>query len=91
MRQLCPSHPHRLTKCGHIRTGKSRGSGGRHTRNQTRSPYDENAPITVWIDADASPAFDAYVAAHPDKANLLKAVTVDREQFPAESSTIQQY
>jgi ABC-type glycerol-3-phosphate transport system substrate-binding protein len=49
----------------------------------TENPYDENAPITVWIDADRQPAFDAYVKAHPDKAKLLKAVTVDREQFPA--------
>ncbi len=49
----------------------------------TANPYDDNAPITVWIDADRQPAFDAYVKAHPDKANLLKAVTVDREQFPA--------
>ena len=49
----------------------------------TENPYDDNAPITVWIDADRQPAFDAYVAAHPDKARLLKAVTVDREQFPA--------
>ena len=49
----------------------------------TVSPYDDNAPITVWIDADRQPAFDAYVKAHPDKAKLLKAVTVDREQFPA--------
>src|SRR5512143_1946103 len=49
----------------------------------TENPYDDNAPITVWIDADRQPAFDAYVKAHPDKAKLLKAVTVDREQFPA--------
>jgi len=49
----------------------------------TESPYDDNAPITVWIDADRQPAFDAYVKAHPDKASLLKAVTVDRETFPA--------
>jgi ABC-type glycerol-3-phosphate transport system substrate-binding protein len=49
----------------------------------TQNPYDDNAPVTVWIDADRQPAFDAYVKAHPDKANLLKAVTVDREQFPA--------
>ena len=49
----------------------------------TQNPYDDNAPITVWIDADRQPAFDAYVAAHPDKADLLTAVTVDREQFPA--------
>ena len=53
------------------------------TPEPTVSPYDDNAPITVWIDADRQPAFDAYVKAHPDKANLLKAVTVDREQFPA--------
>lgn len=53
------------------------------TPEPTQSPYDENAPITVWIDADRQPAFDAYVEAHPDKADLLKAVTVDREQFPA--------
>jgi uncharacterized lipoprotein YajG len=49
----------------------------------TQNPYDDNAPITVWIDADRQPAFDAYVKAHPDKAKLLKAVTVDRETFPA--------
>jgi ABC-type glycerol-3-phosphate transport system substrate-binding protein len=49
----------------------------------TENPYDENAPITVWIDADRQPVFDAYVEAHPDKADLLTAVTVDREQFPA--------
>ena len=53
------------------------------TPEPTKNPYDENAPITVWIDADRQPAFDAYVKAHPDKAKLLKAVTVDREQFPA--------
>ncbi len=53
------------------------------TPQPTENPYDDNAPITVWIDADRQPAFDAYVKAHPDKAKLLKAVTVDREQFPA--------
>ncbi|MCJ7717195.1 MAG: hypothetical protein MUO54_11840, partial [Anaerolineales bacterium] len=53
------------------------------TPEPTENPYDENAPITIWIDADRQPAFDAYVAAHPDKADLLEAVTVDREQFPA--------
>jgi len=53
------------------------------TPEPTENPYDANAPITVWIDADRQPAFDAYVAAHPDKADLLTAVTVDREQFPA--------
>jgi ABC-type glycerol-3-phosphate transport system substrate-binding protein len=53
------------------------------TPEPTENPYDDNAPITVWIDADRQPAFDAYVKAHPDQAKLLKAVTVDREQFPA--------
>jgi ABC-type glycerol-3-phosphate transport system substrate-binding protein len=51
----------------------------------TANPYDDNAPVTVWIDADRQPAFDAYVKAHPDKANLLKAVQVDREQLPAKT------
>ena len=55
------------------------------TPQPTENPYDDNAPISVWIDADRQPAFDAYVAAHPDKANLLKAVTVDRETFPAKT------
>ena len=55
------------------------------TPQPTENPYDDNAPITVWIDADRQPAFDAYVTAHPDKANLLKAVTVDRETVPGES------
>ena len=49
----------------------------------TANPYDDNAPVTVWIDADRQPAFDAYVKANPEKGKLLKAVTVDREQFPA--------
>jgi len=44
---------------------------------------DPTAPVTVWIDQDRQPAFDAYVKAHPDKKDLLKAVIVDREQFPA--------
>jgi ABC-type glycerol-3-phosphate transport system substrate-binding protein len=44
---------------------------------------DPTAQVTVWIDQDRQPAFDAYVKAHPDKKDLLKAVIVDREQFPA--------
>jgi ABC-type glycerol-3-phosphate transport system substrate-binding protein len=44
---------------------------------------DPNAQVTVWIDQDRQPAFDAYVKAHPEKKDLLKAVIVDREQFPA--------
>ncbi len=55
------------------------------TPEPTQDLYDDNAPVTVWIDADRQPAFDAYVAAHPDKADLLTAVTVDREQLPAKT------
>jgi multiple sugar transport system substrate-binding protein len=44
---------------------------------------DDNAPITVWIDQPRQPAIDAYLKAFPDKAKLIKAVIVDREQFPS--------
>jgi ABC-type glycerol-3-phosphate transport system substrate-binding protein len=44
---------------------------------------DANAPITVWIDQPRQPMIDAYLKANPDKAKLIKAVVVDREQFPA--------
>jgi len=49
----------------------------------TKNPYDEKAPITVWIDTDRQPMVDAYKKAFPDKASLIKTVTVDREQLPA--------
>src|SRR6478672_589863 len=44
---------------------------------------DDNAPITVWIDQPRQPMIDAYIKAFPDKGKLIKAVIVDREQFPA--------
>jgi multiple sugar transport system substrate-binding protein len=44
---------------------------------------DATAPITVWVDDPRQPAIAAYIKAHPDKASLIKSVTVDREQFPA--------
>lgn len=60
------------------------GSSTAATTAPVASPQgDPSAPVTVWIDQDRQPAFDAYVKAHPDQANLLKAVIVDREQFPA--------
>lgn len=49
----------------------------------TENPYDENAPITVWIDQDRQPYIDAYKKANPDKAGLIQETIVDREQFPA--------
>jgi ABC-type glycerol-3-phosphate transport system substrate-binding protein len=53
------------------------------TPEPTQSPYEENAPITVWIDQDRQPYIDAYLKAFPDKANLIKTSIVDREQLPA--------
>ena len=42
-----------------------------------------NAPITVWIDQPRQPAIDAFIKANPADASLIKAVVVDREQFPS--------
>lgn len=49
----------------------------------TENPYDDNAPIIVWIDQDRQPYIDAYKAANPDKADLIQETIVDREQFPS--------
>ena len=40
-------------------------------------------PITVWIDQPRQPMIDAYLKKFPEKAKLIKAVVVDREQLPA--------
>jgi ABC-type glycerol-3-phosphate transport system substrate-binding protein len=53
------------------------------TSEPTENPYDDNAPITVWIDQDRQPYIDAYKAANPDKASLIQEAIVDREQFPS--------
>ena len=42
-----------------------------------------NAPITVWIDQARQPMIDAFLKANPADASLIKAVVVDREQFPS--------
>ena len=42
-----------------------------------------NAPITVWIDQVRQPMIDAFLKANPADASLIKAVVVDREQFPS--------
>ncbi len=63
-----------LAGCGSSTASNASGGNG---------GSDSNATVTVWIDQDRQPAYDAYVKAHPDKANLLKAVIVDREQLPA--------
>jgi ABC-type glycerol-3-phosphate transport system substrate-binding protein len=53
------------------------------TPEPTANPYDDKAPITVWIDQDRQPYIDAYKKANPDKASLIQESIVDREQFPA--------
>ncbi len=47
----------------------------------TKSPYNDTAPITVWIDAARKPMFDLWVKTHPDQASLVKSEIVDRGQF----------
>ena len=49
----------------------------------TANPYDDKAPITVWIDQPRQPAIDAFLKANPADSSLIKAVVVDREQFPS--------
>ena len=49
----------------------------------TQNPYNDNAPITVWIDQPRQPAIDAFLKANPADASLIKTVVVDREQFPS--------
>ena len=44
---------------------------------------DDKAPVTVWIDAARKPAADKYLAANPDKKDLVKFEIVDRAQFAA--------
>ena len=60
-----------LTACG----GGSNASGA--------SNQDANAPITVWIDADRMTAINEFKQAFPNDASKIKAVVVDRNQFPA--------
>ena len=52
------------------------------TSAPTVNPYNDNAPITVWIDQPRQPALDAFLKANPADASLIKVVVVDREQFP---------
>ena len=44
---------------------------------------DTTTPITVWIDQPRQPAIDAFIKANPAAKNAVKAVIVDREQFPS--------
>lgn len=49
----------------------------------TVSPYDENAPITVWVDTTRLAGAELYKTLHPDVADLVNIEVVDRGQFPA--------
>jgi len=49
----------------------------------TANPYDDTAPITVWIDAARKPMADLWTKTHPDQASLVKFEIVDRGQFPS--------
>jgi ABC-type glycerol-3-phosphate transport system substrate-binding protein len=44
---------------------------------------DDNAPITVWVDATREAAVKLFQEQHPDKAELIKIEIADRAQFPA--------
>lgn len=52
------------------------------TPEPTANPYDDNAPIEVWVDAARMAAIDLWKEAHPDKADLVNATLSDRGQFP---------
>jgi ABC-type glycerol-3-phosphate transport system substrate-binding protein len=49
----------------------------------TVNPYNDTAPITVWIDAVRKPMADLWAKTHPDQASLVKFELVDRGQFPS--------
>jgi multiple sugar transport system substrate-binding protein len=51
------------------------------TPEATVNPYDDTAPITVWIDAARKPMADLWTKTHADKASLVKFEIVDRGQF----------
>jgi ABC-type glycerol-3-phosphate transport system substrate-binding protein len=51
------------------------------TPEPTASPYDENAPIEVWVDAVRMAAVDLWKEAHPDKAHLVNTTIGNRGTF----------
>jgi multiple sugar transport system substrate-binding protein len=51
------------------------------TPEPTASPYDENAPIEVWVDATRLEAMDMWAELNPDKADLVNVSQSDRGQF----------
>jgi multiple sugar transport system substrate-binding protein len=51
------------------------------TPEPTASPYDESAPIEVWVDSTRLEAMDMWVELHPDQADLVNVSQYDRGQF----------
>lgn len=52
------------------------------TPEPTVSPYDEEAPIEVWVDSTRLEAMDLWAELHPEKAALVNVSQYDRGQFP---------
>jgi ABC-type glycerol-3-phosphate transport system substrate-binding protein len=57
--------------------------GGGGASSGASSNQDSNASITVWVDADRLTAVNDFKQAFPNDASKIKAVVVDRNQFPA--------
>ncbi|MGC9348836.1 MAG: extracellular solute-binding protein, partial [Anaerolineae bacterium] len=52
------------------------------TPEPAASPYDENAPIEVWVDSTRLEAMDMWAELYPDKADLVNVSQYDRGAFP---------
>ena len=61
------------------------------TPEPTANPYDDNAPITVWIDQDRQPYIDAYIKANPDKARLIQGIHRRPGAVPGQGAALQQH
>ena len=49
----------------------------------TANPYNDTAPITVWIDAARKPMADLWSQTHASQASLVNFEIVDRSLFPS--------
>jgi len=47
----------------------------------TQNPYDENAPLKVWVDAERSRSVDLFLQAYPEYKDKIQIVTDDRGTF----------
>lgn len=51
------------------------------TPEPTASPYDENAPIEVWVDSTRLEAMDMWKDLNPDQADMVNVSQFNRGQF----------